>query len=232
MRASSLELKEREYIVCMWNDGNRLPVTGHRQIIKGKVVTTTKTSRRKFICSASSLALGSSVFGLNIPAETKIKKSKEEVYKQLDELVDTYLPVFGACSQTSFYALNKTFNLKADIIVKVLASFPGIVMRGETCGAVSGSLMGIALIYESDKYDEKGAKKLSLGPSETFCSEFENEYGSTRCRDVIKHNMGKEYVLTKKADYQAVSRDGGYKYCSGVIKTAVHFAADLIMGKS
>jgi C_GCAxxG_C_C family probable redox protein len=195
-------------------------------------MTTKKTSRRKFISSASALALGSAAFGLNIPTESKKKRTKEEIYKQLDELVDKYLPVFGACSQTSFYALNKAFNLKADIIVKALASFPGIAMRGETCGAVSGSLMGIALVYEGDKYDEKGAKKLSLGPSETFCSEFENEFGTTRCRDVIKHNTGKEYVLTKKADYQAVSRDGGYKHCSGVIKEAVHYAADIIMEKS
>jgi C_GCAxxG_C_C family probable redox protein len=193
---------------------------------------TNKTSRRKFISSASALALGSAAFGLNIPTESKKKRTKEEIYKQLDELVDKYLPVFGACSQTSFYALNKAFNLKADIIVKALASFPGIAMRGETCGAVSGSLMGIALVYEGDKYDEKGAKKLSLGPSETFCSKFENEFVSTRCRDVIKHNTGKEYVLTKKADYQAVSRDGGYKHCSGVIKEAVHYAADIIMEKS
>jgi hypothetical protein len=88
------------------------------------------------------------------------------------------------------------------------------------------------LIYESDKYDEKGAKKLSLEPSEKFCAEFENEFGTTRCRDVIKHTTGKEYVLTKRADYQAVSRDGGYKYCSGVIKEAVHYAADIIMEKS
>ena len=195
-------------------------------------MTTKKTSRRKFIFSASALAIGSAAFGLNIPSETKKKRSKEEVYKQLDELVDKYLPVFGACSQTSFYALNKTFNLKADIIVKALASFPGIAMRGETCGAVSESLMGIALVYEADKYDEKGTKKLSLGPSETFCSEFENEFGTTRCRDVIKHNTGKEYVLTKKADYQAVSLDGGFKHCSGVIKKAVHYAADIIMEKS
>ena len=190
------------------------------------------TSRRKFILSASALTLGSAVFGLNIPAETKKKKSKEAVYKQLDELVDTYLPVFGTCSQTSFYALNKTFNLKADIIVKALASFPGIAMRGETCGAVSGSLMGIALIYESDKYDEKGAKKLSQGPSETFCSEFENKYSSTRCRDVINHNMGKEYVITKAEDYNVPIREGAFKHCSGVIKNAVHHAADIILEKS
>jgi C_GCAxxG_C_C family probable redox protein len=195
-------------------------------------MTKNKSSRRKFICSASALALGSAAFGLNIPPETIKKRSKEEVYKQLDELVDRYLPVFGACSQTSFYALNKTFNLKADIIVKALASFPGVALRGETCGAVSGSLMAIALVYETDKTDDKEKKRLSLKPSEIFCSKFENKYGSTRCRDVIKHNSGKEYALTKAEDYNEVSRDGAFDHCSEVIKEAVHYAADLIMRKS
>ena len=193
---------------------------------------TKKTSRRKFISSASALALGSAIFGFRTPEEVKEKRSKEEIYRQLDELVDKYLPVYEACSQTSFYALNKTFNLKADIIVKALASFPGVALRGETCGAVSGSLMGIALVYEPDKIENKEKKGSSLKPSESLCSKFENKYGSTRCRDVIKYNTGKEYVLTKREDYDAVSRDGAFKHCAGVIKEAVHYAADLIMEKS
>ena len=192
----------------------------------------TKTSRRKFILSASAVALGSAAFGLNMSAETKKTKSKEEVYKQLDDLVDKYLPVFGTCSQTSFYALNEVFRLKADNIVRALASFPGIAFTGETCGAVSGSLMAIALVFEANKIDYKKYARFSTEPSGKFCQEFENIYGSTRCRDVIKHNTGKEYALTKLEDYEEVSKDGAYKHCSGVIKKAVHLAADLIMEKS
>mgnify|MGYP001067713810 CR=1 FL=1 len=190
-----------------------------------------KTSRRKFILSASAVALGSAAFGLTMPAETKKKKSKEEVHKQLDELVDKYLPLFGACSQTSFYALNEVFGWKADVVVRALASFPGIAFRGETCGAVSGSLMAIGLAFEAPKIDYKKNARFSTEPSGKFCQAFENIYGSTRCRDVIKHTTGKEYVLTKLEDYAEVSKDGAYKHCPGVIKQAVHLAADLIMEK-
>jgi C_GCAxxG_C_C family probable redox protein len=191
-----------------------------------------KTSRRKFILSASAVALGSVAFGLNIPAETNKKKSKEEVYKQLDELVDKYLPVFGTCSQTSFHALNEVFRLKADIIVRALASFPGVAFRGETCGAVSGSMMAIGLAFEAPKIDYKKNARLSTEPSGKFCLEFENIYGSTRCRDVLEHNTGKKYALTKLEDYEEVSKDGAYKHCSGVIKKTIHLAADIIMEKS
>ena len=191
-----------------------------------------KTSRRKFIGSASALALGSVAFGLNIPLGTIKKKSREEVYKQLDELVDRYLPVFGTCSQTSFYALNETFNLKADIIVKALASFPGIALRGETCGAVSGSLLGIALVYEVDKINDKVKQRLSLNPSTVFCSQFESEFGTTRCRDVIEHVTGKKYTVSKAEDYDTISKEGAFGHCSEVIKQALYNAADIIMEKS
>jgi hypothetical protein len=118
---------------------------------KNNVMTTIKTSRRKFIHQASIITMGATAFGLDTPIIINKKKSKEEIYKHLDELVDKYLPILGACSQTSFYALNETFNLKADKIVKALASFPGIAFRGETCGAVTGSLLAIALVYDAKK---------------------------------------------------------------------------------
>ncbi len=191
-------------------------------------MTANKSSRRKFICAASAIAVGSAAFGLNIPLSTDKKKSKEEVFKQLDELVDKYLPIFETCSQTSFYALNETFNLKADKIVKALASFPGIAFRGETCGAVSGSLLGIALIFEEDN----PGNKLSRKPSNAFCLKFENEFGTTRCRDVIEHVTGKKYTISKKEDYGTLSRDGVYKHCPGVIKKALHDAAEIILEKS
>jgi len=187
-----------------------------------------KTSRRKFICSASLIAMGSAAFGLDIPLSSIRKKSKEEIHKQLDELVDKYLPVYKTCSQTSFNALNDTFNLKADKVVKALAQFPGIALRGETCGAVSGCLCGIALIFEGDKPDNN----LSQKPSYEFCSKFESEFGSTRCRDVIKHMTNNEYSISKPEDYSLVAQEGGLNHCDAVIKRALDIAAEIIMGKS
>jgi C_GCAxxG_C_C family probable redox protein len=193
---------------------------------------TNSSSRRKFLRSATALAIGTAAFGFDPPDTSSQQKTKEEIFKQLDELVDKYLPVFGACSQTSFYALNETFDLKADKIVKALASFPGIAFRGETCGAVSGCLLGIALVYEEDNPEKKPSQRLSRKPSIDFCSKFESEFGTTRCRDVIGHKTGKGYSISKPEDYELLSRDGVYKYCPGVIKKALHDAAEIILEKS
>jgi C_GCAxxG_C_C family probable redox protein len=172
--------------------------------------------------------MGSAAFGINIPLNTNKKKSKEEIHKQLDELVDKYADIFGTCSQTSFYALNETFNLKADKIVKALASFPGIALRGETCGAVSGCLCGIALIFEGDK----PGNKLSRKPSYEFCSKFESEFNTTRCRDVIEHMTKKKYPISKPEDYTLISKEGAFKNCRIVIKKALDIAAEIILEKS
>lgn len=139
--------------------------------------------------------------------------------------------VYGTCSQTAFSSLNEVFNLDAENIIKALASFPGIAMRGETCGAVSGCLLGIALVYEKDS-DNTERPKLSAAPSINFCTRFENEYGSTRCRDVIRKVSNKEYQITKPQDYGILAQEGALNNCPLVQQKALHIAADIILEKS
>ena len=158
-------------------------------------------------------------------------KSKEEIFKELDEMVDKYFPRFGTCSQTSFYALNKVFELNAEKFVKSLVSMPGIALRGETCGAVSGSLLAIAMVYEEDIFDDE-RKRLSRQPSFKFCSKFEDKYGTTRCRDVIESVTGKKYNLIKPEDYKLLGEKDVYKHCPGIVKDAVHYAAEIILEKT
>jgi len=196
---------------------------------------STTCSRRSFIvkstCSSIGISLFSSSFISAFATTLNTKKTREEIHQQLDELVDEYGPIFGTCSQTSFYALNETFKLKAGKFVKSLASMPGVALRGETCGAVTGSLLAIALVYEEDMFDEE-KKRLSREPSFTFCSKFETEFGSTRCEDVISHVNQKKYEVSKPEDYQMLGREGAFQHCSNVVKRAVHIAADIILEKS
>lgn len=190
--------------------------------------------RRKFLNKSLLFTTGIALIPVaSASSLTKIivsNKPNVDIFKQLDELVDKYYPVFRTCSQTSFCALNEVFNLESDNIIKALAPFPGIAARGETCGSVTGSLMAIALIYEDDNVLNSN-KKLSLDPSISFCTQFENEFGSTRCRDVIEHVTKKKYDIYKRADYKIPEQEGAFKNCPNVIKQATHFAADIILKK-
>ena len=74
--------------------------------------------RRNFFHKSLLLTSGIAFFpGLVFASKTKasaFSKSKEEIFNQLDELVDKYFPIFRTCSQTSFYALNEVFDLKSE----------------------------------------------------------------------------------------------------------------------
>ncbi|MHA1360763.1 MAG: hypothetical protein ACTSRC_21790, partial [Candidatus Helarchaeota archaeon] len=95
-----------------------------------------KINRRTFFTQSAGYTAGLTLLAFpGIITEVlaaKGYKSKEEIFKELDELVDKYFPRFGTCSQTSFYALNKVFELNAEEFVKSLVSMPGIALRGET----------------------------------------------------------------------------------------------------
>ena len=196
------------------------------------VACTENCSRRSFfkksIPGSLSIALSAGFFVNALSSCSDKKKTKKEILAQLDGLVDKHM--LGACSQTSFYALNLAFDLKAEKFVNALASFPGVAMRGETCGAVSGSLAAIGMALEKGDIHDSARQRLSREPSIQFCSGFEEEYGSTRCRDVIAHVSGKEYEITKPEDYGKLAEEGVYQHCPGVIKTAIHLAADVIIG--
>ena len=196
---------------------------------------TKKCNRRSFIKKSVFTSLGIT-FSSNLllavsPRSNYIKTQENKIFRELDELVDKYFPRFGTCSQTSFYALNKVFDLDADEFVKSLASMPGIALRGETCGAVTGSLLAIAMEYEEDIFEDE-RKRLSREPSYSFCSQFENKYGSTRCRDVIAQVTGKKYPVNKPEDYPLLGPEGVYNHCPAVIKEAAYIAAELILNKT
>ncbi len=196
---------------------------------------TDKCNRRSFItksiCASLGVTLSSNLVLAMSSHSLYGKKQDKEIFRELDELVDKYFPIFGTCSQTSFYALNKTFDLKAEEFVKSLVSMPGVALRGETCGAVSGILLAIAMIYEEDMFDNE-RKRLSREPSTRFCSQFEEKYSSTRCRDVIEKVTGKKYPVNEPEDYNMLAPEGVYDYCPVIVKEAVHIAAEIMLEKS
>lgn len=194
-----------------------------------------KCTRRLFIArsilTSIGVAFNSNLLLAKSYRSNQSEKQENEIFNELDTLVDEYFPKFGTCSQTSFYVLNEVFNINADEFVKSLASMPGIASRGETCGAVTGSLLAIAMVYEEDIFDLE-RKRLSREPSYSFCSQFEDKYSSTRCRDVIGHVTGKKYIVNKPEDYELLGSEGVYKHCPAVVKEAVHIAAKIIMKKT
>lgn len=157
--------------------------------------------------------------------------SHADTLYSLHQKVEKYLPMCGNCAQTTFITLQEQFNLNGDTILKALTPFPGIALRGETCGAVTGSLMALGLIYGRDKdhLNDWGAYLSSLPPARKFCRRFEAELGSTMCGDIIETQFGRRFDLADQAEAMQWMQCGALEKCGQVIETAVHIAANLIL---
>jgi len=157
--------------------------------------------------------------------------SQESIQTALVKKVKTTLKKSKNCAQTSFAVLQQEFDLGGDEILKALTPFPGIALRGETCGAVIGCLMAIGSVFGRDDLDDWKGYIASLPPSRRFCRRFEEQYGSTACADILQTKFGKRYDLANRVDALKYAAAGGEKVCGQIIARAVYIASEIIQRK-
>jgi C_GCAxxG_C_C family probable redox protein len=150
---------------------------------------------------------------------------------ELDEKAAKYLAISMNCAQTSFVSLQEQFNLDGGAILKALTPFPGVALRGETCGAVTGGMMALGLIYGREKLDDQQGFLASLPSARKLCYRFEKELGSTMCGDILEATFGKRYDLADPAQAAEWQAAGSLDKCTAVVRIAVRIAAQIIMEK-
>jgi len=210
-------------------------------------------NRRDFLGRASLAALSAGALGACTPRENTPVESagsvrpaedafREElaknrqmprdlVKKMLDQKVDQFMQVSHHCAQSSFLALQEQFGLKGEQVIKALTPLPGIAERGETCGAVTGPLMALGLIYGRDRHhlDNWETYQKSLIPAGAYCEHFEQEFGTTLCHEVQEVKFGRCFRLTDPGELQEFQNAGATDKCSEVVRKAVHMAAGIIL---
>jgi len=158
---------------------------------------------------------------------------REEFLRQLDQKAKEYLIISGNCAQTTFLALQEQFGLDDGAILKALTPFPGIALRGETCGAVVGSVMALGLVYgrERERLGDWAGYINSLRPARRFCRRFEKEIGSTMCGSILESQFGKRFNLADPAEAEEWQKAGAVEKCSVVVGKGVRIAAEIILDK-
>jgi C_GCAxxG_C_C family probable redox protein len=156
----------------------------------------------------------------------------EDVLNELDRKVWDNLALSGNCAQTSFVSLQQQFGLDGSTITKALTAFPGVALRGETCGAVTGSLMALGLLYGRERLDDAAGFTAALRVARRFCRQFEKELGSTMCGDILESEFGKRYNLADPAESAEWMAACALEKCSVVVSKGVRIAAGLIMDET
>lgn len=155
--------------------------------------------------------------------------SRDEIPNKVVEKAHQILLQSGNCAQTSFLVLKEQFELDDGKILKALTPFPGIALRGETCGAVIGSLMALGLVFGRDSIDDMPGYLRSLPPARKFCRQFEKEQSSTMCGAILEAKLGKRYNLANPIESAMYLSSGGPEKCAEVVASAVRIAAEIML---
>jgi C_GCAxxG_C_C family probable redox protein len=198
-----------------------------------------KMNRRAFFRGSVGCTAGLALLALpGIITEAlgvKGDKSQNDILKELEEKVVKFLPKHRSCALASFGALNEQFELHADNkTLRALMPFTGgIALKGETCGAVSGSMLGIGYFFESMNSKGKEGAGSSISYGGVFFDRFTKEFGSTRCKEVLKHQYGRSYDFLNPEE-QKLFMEASEKSnkCLEVVKKAVLIAGDIILKNS
>jgi C_GCAxxG_C_C family probable redox protein len=152
---------------------------------------------------------------------------QSRIYQRVKDL----LLESGNCAQTSFAILNEEHDLDGGQILRALTPFPGIALRGETCGAVIGSLMALGLVYGRDDLRDWRGYIGSLPSARRFCRRFEEENGNTACGAILREKLGRDFDLADKVEAMEYATSGGPEVCAEVVARAVEIASEGIAKK-
>ncbi len=158
-----------------------------------------------------------------------VQSPREEILNELDKKVKDNLALSGNCAQTSFVSLQQQFGLDGSTITKALTPFPGVALRGETCGAVTGSLMALGLLYGRERLDDALGFTAAVRVARRFCRQFEKELGSTMCGDILESEFGRRYNLADPAEAVEWMADCALERCTSVVSKGVRIAAGIIL---
>jgi C_GCAxxG_C_C family probable redox protein len=184
------------------------------------------SDRREFIRYAGALAISLPVVP-SLRGFEGIGAIEEQEVPSFEEGAQEALQKYGNCAQASFAMLQNHYGLEGGEIVRALSPFPGVGLQGDTCGAVTGSIMALGLMFGRGEGEEH-AKFLDVAAmAREFCGRFEEALGSTKCGDIHETHLGRRFDLADpqgREDFGAAVGD----LCSTVVATGVRIAAGLI----
>ncbi len=91
------------------------------------------------------------------------------------------------CAQSVLSAFADRAGISAEHALRVAGPFGGGIARtGEVCGALSGALMVLGLLYGQDRAE---AKEQIYAIAREFSEQFRRRHGSILCRELLHHDI-------------------------------------------
>ena len=117
--------------------------------------------------------------------------------------VDLFVQGYN-CAQAVAVAFCDMTGLDENTAARMASSFGGGMGRmREVCGAVSGMLMVLGLLYGYDTPGDDAGKKLQYQAVQALSSQFREQTGSIICRETLKNPPSDPNPSPRTAEYYA-----------------------------
>jgi C_GCAxxG_C_C family probable redox protein len=156
---------------------------------------------------------------------------KEEILDQIQSRAEQYEQVDQSCSKSPALAIMEAFGFGDVKIITALSALPGVALTGETCGAVLGGMVALSAYFGDDDVLDFSANARCYAHSRKFIHLFEEELGTTKCREIHKDVVFGQYypVADPKEGYPSFLKDKGFEKCALPPGVSARIAARIIL---
>ena len=184
------------------------------------------SNRREFFRYAGALAVSLPVLPALAELEG-IEVTRQQQVPGFENAAQEALQKYGNCAQASFAMLQARYGLEGGEIVRALSPFPGMGLRGDTCGAVTGCMMALGLMFGRGEGEENSKFLDVAAMARDFCGRFEGDLGSIKCGDIHEKHLGRRFDLADPAGREEFGAAVG-DLCTTVVATGVRITAEII----
>ena len=139
-----------------------------------------------------------------------------------ERAVDYYGRNFN-CTQGVFTSYAIEHGIDEKLALKLATNFGGGARKGEMCGAVSGALMVLGLLYGHSESDDHDTKAKAYAMAEEYMNRFIKKNGSVVCRELLGYDLSKpeeKAVILEKNLFRTV--------CPDLIRSAVEILDEFL----
>ena len=139
-----------------------------------------------------------------------------------EKAVEYYSNNFN-CTQGVFTTYAIEHGIDEKLALRLATNFGGGARKGELCGAVSGALMVLGLLYGHSESNDTETKAKAYAMSEEYMNRFIEKNGSVVCRELLG------YDLSKPDEHEKLMEKNLFKtLCPEIIRSAVNILEELL----
>jgi C_GCAxxG_C_C family probable redox protein len=140
---------------------------------------------------------------------------KEQILERVQNRAEEYEQISQSCAKSSALAVMEEFGLGDIKVATALSPFPGVALTGETCGAIAGGMVALALYFGKDDLLDFSANARCYGRCRKFIELFKRELGTTKCKEIHESVIFGRYhnMADVREGYPSFVKDKGFEKC-------------------